>query len=43
MIEFSHVSKAYRTRSHPKVVLNDFSLALPRGATVGVLGRIGAG
>jgi capsular polysaccharide transport system ATP-binding protein len=43
MIEFSHVSKAYRTRSHPKVVLNDFSLALPRGATVGVLGRNGAG
>ena len=43
MIEFRHVSKAYRTRGRPKVLLRDFSLTLPRGATVGVLGRNGAG
>jgi capsular polysaccharide transport system ATP-binding protein len=43
MIEFRHVSKAYATRRQPKVVLRDFSLALPKGAKVGVLGRNGAG
>jgi capsular polysaccharide transport system ATP-binding protein len=43
MIEFRHVSKAYRTRGRPKVLLRDFSLTLPKGATVGVLGRNGAG
>jgi capsular polysaccharide transport system ATP-binding protein len=43
MIEFRHVTKAYRTRGQPKVLLNDLSLALPKGATVGVLGRNGAG
>jgi ABC-type multidrug transport system ATPase subunit len=43
MIEFRHVSKAYRTTGRPKVLLHDFSLALPRGATIGVLGRNGAG
>jgi capsular polysaccharide transport system ATP-binding protein len=44
MIEFRHVSKAYRTSSgRQKVVLDDFSLVLPRGATVGILGRNGAG
>ena len=43
MIEFRHVSKAYRTRGKPKVLLNDFSLVLPKGATVGILGRNGAG
>jgi capsular polysaccharide transport system ATP-binding protein len=43
VIEFRHVSKAYATRRQPKVVLRDFSLALPKGAKVGVLGRNGAG
>ena len=43
MIEFRHVSKAYATRNRPKVVLDDFSLVLPPGAKVGVLGRNGAG
>jgi capsular polysaccharide transport system ATP-binding protein len=43
MIEFRHVSKAYATRNQPKVLLRDFSLALPKGAKVGVLGRNGAG
>jgi capsular polysaccharide transport system ATP-binding protein len=43
MIEFRHVSKAYKTRGRPKVLLNDFSLMLRKGSTVGVLGRNGAG
>ena len=43
MIEFRHVSKAYRTPGRPKVLLDDFSLVLPRGATIGILGRNGAG
>ena len=43
MIEFRNVCKAYRTRGQPKVVLRDFSLSLPKGATVGLLGRTGAG
>jgi capsular polysaccharide transport system ATP-binding protein len=43
MIEFRHVSKAYRTPGRPKVLLHDFSLALPRGATIGILGRNGSG
>ena len=43
MIEFRHVSKAYATRNRPKVVLRDFSLVLPKGSKVGVLGRNGAG
>jgi len=43
MIEFRHVSKAYATRNQPKVVLRDFSLALPKGTKIGVLGRNGAG
>jgi capsular polysaccharide transport system ATP-binding protein len=43
MIEFRHVSKAYRTHGRPKVLLDDFSLVLPKGATIGVLGRNGAG
>ena len=43
MIEFRHVSKSYRTPGRPKVLLHDFSLALPRGATIGILGRNGAG
>ena len=43
MIEFRHVSKSYRTPGRPKVLLHDFSIALPKGATIGVLGRNGAG
>jgi capsular polysaccharide transport system ATP-binding protein len=43
VIEFRNVCKAYRTRGQPKVVLRDFSLSLPKGATVGLLGRNGAG
>ena len=43
MIEFRHVSKAYKTPGRPKVLLHDFSLVLPRGTTIGILGRNGAG
>ncbi len=43
MIEFRNVSKTYFTPSSRKVVLDRFSLRLPTGAKVGVLGRNGAG
>lgn len=43
MIEFRDVSKYYLTQSSRKVVLDRFSLVLPAGAKVGVLGRNGAG
>ena len=43
MIEFRNVSKTYLTPSSRKVVLDRFSLTLPAGAKVGVLGRNGAG
>ena len=43
MIEFRHVCKHYPTTHGRKVVLEDFSLTLPAGAKVGVLGRNGAG
>ena len=43
MIEFRHLSKAYRTTRGSKVIVDDLTLTLPRGAKVGVLGRNGAG
>ena len=44
MIEFSHVSKAYRTPDRPKVLARTTSAwRCPRGSTIGVLGRNGAG
>lgn len=43
MIEFRNVSKAYLTPASRKVVLDRFSLRLPAGSKVGVLGRNGAG
>jgi capsular polysaccharide transport system ATP-binding protein len=43
MIEFRHVSKHYPTTRGRKVVLDDFTLTLPAGAKVGLLGRNGAG
>lgn len=43
MIEFRDVSKYYLTRTSRKTLLENFSLVLPRGAKVGVLGRNGAG
>lgn len=43
MIEFRNVCKAYRTTTRRKVLLDNFSLTLPAGRKVGVLGRNGAG
>lgn len=43
MIEFRNVSKYYYTQTSRKVVLDNFSLTLPEGTKVGVLGRNGAG
>ena len=43
MIEFRNVSKYYLTPNGRKVVLDRFSLTLPTGAKVGILGRNGAG
>ncbi|HVL20854.1 MAG TPA: ABC transporter ATP-binding protein [Amaricoccus sp.] len=43
MIEFRHLTKAYRTTRGSKVIVDDLTLTLPRGAKVGVLGRNGAG
>lgn len=43
MIEFQNVSKSYRTTTRRKVLLDNFSLTLPAGRKVGVLGRNGAG
>ena len=43
MIEFRRVSKHYLTKTSRKVVLDDFTLTLPAGAKVGLLGRNGAG
>ena len=43
MIEFRHLTKAYRTTRGSTVIVEDLTLTLPRGAKVGVLGRNGAG
>ena len=43
MIEFSRVTKSYRTASGEKTVLRDASFVLPRGHNVGVLGANGSG
>jgi capsular polysaccharide transport system ATP-binding protein len=43
MIEMQQACKAYRTIEGSRVVLDDVSLAIPRGHSVGVLGANGAG
>ena len=43
MIEFSHVTKAYRTKRSQKVILQDFTGEFPRGRNIGLLGRNGVG
>jgi capsular polysaccharide transport system ATP-binding protein len=43
VIEFHKVSKSYRTTARRKILLEDFTLTLPPGRKVGVLGRNGAG
>jgi capsular polysaccharide transport system ATP-binding protein len=43
MIEFRDVSKVFRTPNSRKVVLDRFSLSIPTGTRVALLGRNGAG
>jgi capsular polysaccharide transport system ATP-binding protein len=43
MIRLEHVSKRYRAGKSWKVLMQDVSLTLPRGRSVGLLGRNGAG
>jgi capsular polysaccharide transport system ATP-binding protein len=43
MIELSHVTKSYRTRSGSIQVLHDVNFRLERGQKAGVLGRNGSG
>lgn len=43
MIEFRNVSKYYVTPGGRKVLLRDFSLTIPTGAKVALMGRNGAG
>lgn len=43
MIEFRHVSKHYDTPHGRKVLLDDFSMVVPTGAKIALMGRNGAG
>ncbi len=43
MIELRNITKTYRTIAGPNVVLDDISVEIPRGVSVGVFGRNGAG
>jgi capsular polysaccharide transport system ATP-binding protein len=43
MIQVQHLSKVYKTRAGPRLVLDDVNLTLERGRNVGILGRNGAG
>lgn len=43
MIRFEGVTKRFRTRGAPKTIMDDVTLAFPRGRSVGLLGRNGAG
>ena len=43
MIEFSNVTKSYRTKQSRKVILQDFTGEFPRGRNIGLLGRNGVG
>lgn len=43
MIELRNVTKIYRTGRHERVILENGSLTIPRGRSIGLLGRNGAG
>lgn len=43
MIAFENVTKVFRTSRAPKVVMRNVTMTLPRGRSVGLLGRNGAG
>ncbi|MFV0476116.1 MAG: ABC transporter ATP-binding protein [Pikeienuella sp.] len=43
MIELINLSKSYRRASSRKVIVDDVTLTIPRGRSLGLLGRNGAG
>ncbi len=43
MISLRHAQKSYRTAHERRVILNDVSLDLPRGHSIGIFGANGAG
>lgn len=43
MIHFENLTKSYWVRGHRKMVIDDLTLTLPTGKSLGLLGRNGAG
>ncbi len=43
MIELKHITKSYKTPFGPNVVLDDISVVIPTGQSLGILGQNGAG
>jgi capsular polysaccharide transport system ATP-binding protein len=43
MIELRHITKVYKTKHGPNVVLDDIHVTLPPRESIGILGRNGAG
>jgi capsular polysaccharide transport system ATP-binding protein len=43
MITIENVSKAYRTKGHRKIIVDDLSCVLAQGRNLGILGENGAG
>ena len=43
MISLRHITKVYRTKKGPRIILDDISYDFPPGVSTGILGRNGAG